>query len=207
MSQELVELGLAEAVNLVRSGQVSLAEIVEDYIGQIERQDKRIKAYLTYNFGPALNRARQIDSRSEKGKLAGAVIAVKDNIVTKGLRTTCGSKILENFVPPYNATVIERLEAEDAIIIGKTNLDEFAMGSSTENSAFSRPEIPGMWKESLAAAAAGQRQPWQPEKQRPLLAQRQVALSGNRRPFAGWLASSRLMGGFHVMVWWLLLPL
>lgn len=136
MNQELVELGLAEAVNLVRSGQVSLAEIVEDYIGQIERQDKRIKAYLTYNFGPALNRARQIDSRSEKGKLAGAVIAIKDNIVTKGLRTTCGSKILENFVPPYNATVIERLEAEDAIIIGKTNLDEFAMGSSTENSAF-----------------------------------------------------------------------
>jgi len=136
MSQKLVEPALVEAVNLVRSGQVSLVEIVEDYIEHIERQDKRIKAYLTYNFDPALARARQIDSRSEKGKLAGAVIAVKDNIVTRGLRTTCGSKILENFIPPYNATVIERLEAEDAIIIGKTNLDEFAMGSSTENSAF-----------------------------------------------------------------------
>ncbi len=127
---------MTEAVNLVKSGQVRLVEIVEDYLNQIDRVDKKVKAYLTCNFDAALARARQIDSKPEKGKLAGAVLAVKDNIVTRGLRTTCGSKILENFIPPYNATVIERLEAEDAIIIGKTNLDEFAMGGSTENSAF-----------------------------------------------------------------------
>lgn len=131
-----VELGLREAVDLVRSGQVKATEIVESYLRQIESTDPGIKAYLTLASDRALSRAREIDGRREKGRLAGAVVAIKDNIVTRGLRTTCGSRILENFVPPYDATVVESLEAEDAIIIGKTNLDEFAMGSSTENSAF-----------------------------------------------------------------------
>lgn len=131
-----VELGLREAVDLVRSGQVKAEEIVKSYLGQIESTDPEIKAYLTLASERALSRAREIDGKKEKGRLAGAVVAIKDNIITRGLRTTCGSRILENFVPPYDATVVERLEAEDAIIIGKTNLDEFAMGSSTENSAF-----------------------------------------------------------------------
>jgi len=131
-----LELGLKEAVELVRSGQLKAGEIVESYINHIESADREIKAYLTTAFDRALDRAREIDSRKEKGRLAGAVVAIKDNIVTRGIRTTCGSRILENFVPPYDATVVERLEAEDAIIIGMTNMDEFAMGSSTENSAF-----------------------------------------------------------------------
>ena len=155
------ELGLREAVGLVRQGQLKAAEIVESYIGHIESTDREIRAYLTPTFDRALARAREIDGRKEKGRLAGAVVAVKDNIVTRGIRTTCGSRILENFVPPYDATVVERLEAEDAIIIGKTNLDEFAMGSSTENSAFfptrnpwDQERVPGGSSGGSAAAVA-----------------------------------------------------
>ncbi len=131
-----LELSLVEAVNLVRTGQVKAEEILQAYIHRIEEVDGEIRAFITTVFDRALERARDIDSRKEKGRLAGAVVAVKDNIVTRGVRTTCASRILENFVPPYSATVVERLEAEDAIVVGKTNLDEFAMGSSTENSAF-----------------------------------------------------------------------
>ncbi|MGB9837041.1 MAG: Asp-tRNA(Asn)/Glu-tRNA(Gln) amidotransferase subunit GatA [Candidatus Saccharicenans sp.] len=132
----LLQLNLTEAVELVKKGEILAEEIVLAYIRHIETVDPRLKAYLTYNFDRALEKAKEIDRKPVKGKLAGAVVAVKDNIVTKGIRTTCASRVLENFIPPYNATVVERLEAEDAIIIGKTNLDEFAMGSSTENSAF-----------------------------------------------------------------------
>ncbi len=132
----LVELGLKESVDLVQKGQLKAEEIVEAHIKHIEDVDSEIKAFLTFCFEQARERAHRIDLKKEKGRLSGAVIAVKDNIVTRGIRTTCGSRILENFIPPYSATVVERLEAEDAIIIGKTNLDEFAMGSSTENSAF-----------------------------------------------------------------------
>jgi len=132
----IVGLGLAEAVGLVKKGQLKAEEIVGAHIRQIELEDQKIKAFLTCSFDRALARAREIDEKREKGKLAGAVIAIKDNIITKGIRTTCGSRILDNFIPPYSATVVEKLEAEDAIVIGKTNLDEFAMGSSTENSAF-----------------------------------------------------------------------
>ncbi|MBC7362555.1 MAG: Asp-tRNA(Asn)/Glu-tRNA(Gln) amidotransferase subunit GatA [Candidatus Aminicenantes bacterium] len=158
---KLIEFGLVEILSLVRKGEVRVVEIVEDYIARIEQEDQKIKAYLTYAFDKALARAREIDSKKEKGKLAGAIIAIKDNIVTKGIRTTCASRILENFIPPYNATVIDRLEAEDAIIIGKTNLDEFAMGSSTENSAFfptrnpwDTERVPGGSSGGSAAAVA-----------------------------------------------------
>jgi len=164
MPQKLHELGLNEAINLVRSGEVRLVEVVKDYIDWIEKIDKEVKAYLTCNFESALIRAREIDSKSQKGRLAGAVVALKDNIVTKGVRTTCGSRILEHFIPPYNAAVVEKLEDEDAIIIGKTNLDEFAMGSSTENSAFFTTRNPwdlsrvpgGSSGGSAAAVAAGE---------------------------------------------------
>lgn len=102
--------------------------------------DEKINAFITPNFERALERAREIDRRISRGegvgRLAGVAIAVKDNICTLNLRTTCASRMLENFIPPYDATVVERLKREDAIIIGKTNMDEFAMGSTTETSYF-----------------------------------------------------------------------
>ncbi|MDH7493331.1 MAG: Asp-tRNA(Asn)/Glu-tRNA(Gln) amidotransferase subunit GatA [Candidatus Saccharicenans sp.] len=156
-----IELDLTEAADLVRKGQVRAEEIVTSFISHIEAVDREIGAYLTPALDRALSRAREVDSKKDKGRLAGAVVAIKDNIVTRGIRTTCGSRILENFIPPCDATVIERLEAEDAIIIGKTNLDEFAMGSSTENSAFfptrnpwDRERVPGGSSGGSAAAVA-----------------------------------------------------
>ncbi len=139
--------------------------VVEKLFGEIEHKDAKIKAYLTLNKDTALERAKEIDLKIKKGeavgKLAGVPIAIKDNLCTKGLKTTCASKILENFVPPYDAHVIERLIEEDAIIIGKTNMDEFAMGSSTENSRFQitcnpwdPKRIPGGSSGGSAAAVA-----------------------------------------------------
>ncbi|MEK7241850.1 MAG: Asp-tRNA(Asn)/Glu-tRNA(Gln) amidotransferase subunit GatA, partial [Planctomycetota bacterium] len=99
-----------------------------------------VRAYLLLDREGAVRKAQELDVRPKKGAglglLAGIPIAIKDNMCTSGLKTTCASRMLENFIPPYDAHVVERLEEADAIIIGKTNLDEFAMGSSTENSAF-----------------------------------------------------------------------
>lgn len=128
----------------LRSGAASCESITTEYLGTAER-GRRYNAFLSVFAEKALARAREIDRRLESGTagpLAGMVVAVKDVISMKGERVTCGSKILEHFVAPYDATVIERLTAADAVIIGKTNMDEFAMGSSTENSAFGRTKLP-----------------------------------------------------------------
>ncbi|MCG0239104.1 MAG: Asp-tRNA(Asn)/Glu-tRNA(Gln) amidotransferase subunit GatA [Firmicutes bacterium] len=126
---------------LFLAGELSAEEIVEAYLERIQAVDGQVGAYLTVTAAEARERARKLDARRKAGDtalgpLAGVPVAIKDNICTQGIRTTCASRILENFVPPYDATVVSRLQAAGAIIIGKTNLDEFAMGSSTENSAF-----------------------------------------------------------------------
>lgn len=134
-----LSLNAYEIVAQVRSGSLSAQEYMSKVHDQIMRVESKVHAYITLNES-AIDEAaaidRQIRQGGRVGRLAGVAIAVKDNICTRGLRTTCASKMLENFVPPYNATVIERLQHEGAVIIGKTNLDEFAMGSSTEFSAF-----------------------------------------------------------------------
>jgi len=120
--------------------EISAKEVVEELLEWINLKDSSVKAYLHLDENSALSKAEEIDKKlrdgNKVGLLAGIPIAVKDNICTSGMRTTCASKILENFIPPYDAFVVKRIREEDAIIIGKTNLDEFAMGSSTENSAF-----------------------------------------------------------------------
>jgi len=118
----------------------SAVEITQDYLDRIAALEPKLHSYLTVTADQALAQARQVDAKiaagDELGMLAGIPLAIKDNMCTKGIRTTCASKVLENFVPPYESTVTQKLMEAGAIALGKTNLDEFAMGSSTENSAY-----------------------------------------------------------------------
>ena len=149
----------------LKKGNISAKELVQGYISRIEKIDNSINSYLALNFKQALTQAEKIDERRCAGEdlppLAGVPFAIKDNLCTKGLRTTCSSRMLENFVPPYESTVTNKLWNAGAILLGKTNLDEFAMGSSTENSAFgatSNPwdisRVPGGSSGGSAAAVA-----------------------------------------------------
>ncbi|MDQ7037600.1 MAG: Asp-tRNA(Asn)/Glu-tRNA(Gln) amidotransferase subunit GatA [Aquificota bacterium] len=128
--------GASEIARLISKGEIKPSEIMESFLRRFEETEEKVRAYITQNFEKAVEEAKKLDGKKPEGKLFGVPVAVKDNIVTKGIRTTCASKILENFIPPYDATVITRLKAEGALIVGKTNMDEFAMGSSTEYSAF-----------------------------------------------------------------------
>ncbi len=131
---------------MVLAKKASATDVVKDTFKRIDSVEPKIKAYLTLCEETALTQAGKIDERIRKGEkagqLAGIPIAIKDNICTQGIKTTCASKILGNFIPPYDAYVIKRIKEEDGIIIGKTNLDEFAMGSSCENSAFNPTHNP-----------------------------------------------------------------
>lgn len=129
---ELFRLSISEAKALLDRKEINPRELLDSVLLRIDSVEPKIKAYISVLKEEAYKR---IDSLPD-GALRGIPIAIKDNICTKGIKTTCASKILENFIPPYASTITERLLRAGAIIIGKTNLDEFAMGSSTENSAF-----------------------------------------------------------------------
>lgn len=120
--------------------EISSEELVSEIFRRIEAVDEKIRAYITLTRDQAMARAREVDRKvrdgEEIGFLAGIPVALKDNLCTEGVRTTCASKILYNFIPPYSATVVKKLDRAGAVIVGKTNMDEFAMGSSNENSAF-----------------------------------------------------------------------
>ena len=137
---ELHYLTATELSGMLKQKKISSAELVKDTFSRIEKVEDKVKAYITLCKEDALEKAAQVDKKiannEELPLLAGIPIGVKDNICTKGIKTTCASKMLENFVPPYNATVIEKINDNHMIITGKLNLDEFAMGSSCENSAF-----------------------------------------------------------------------
>ncbi|HSB42423.1 MAG TPA: Asp-tRNA(Asn)/Glu-tRNA(Gln) amidotransferase subunit GatA [Methylomirabilota bacterium] len=123
-----------------RSGSATPGRVVGEYLDRIERVDPQVRAFLTVTRDEALRVAAEADARfkagTPRGPLDGVPVALKDVLCTRGVPTTCGSKILEGFVPPYDATVVARLRAAGAVLLGKLNMDEFAMGSSTEHSAF-----------------------------------------------------------------------
>ena len=119
---------------------ISAVELATDVLNHIDETEKNIEAYITITRDEALKAAKSVDEKIARGDkigvLTGIPCAIKDNICTKGIKTTCASKILENFVPPYNATVIDKLNTINPVVVGKANMDEFAMGGSTENSGF-----------------------------------------------------------------------
>src|SRR5262245_33675863 len=121
----------------LESHNVSSAELTRAYLDQIQKHDGKVKAFLLVDPDAALVRAKEIDDRRAAGKpvgkLGGLPVAIKDVICTQGVKTTCASKVLQDFVPPYDATVVKKLKAADAVLIGKTNMDEFAMGGSTRS--------------------------------------------------------------------------
>ncbi len=166
--RRLNERSAHELIGGIKAGEITARQVTEAVFERIQEHDSNINAYITLNEPGALQKADEIDRRIAAGKplgcLAGIPVALKDLLCTRGLRTTCASRILDTFIPPYDATAVARLRQSDAILIGKLNMDEFAMGSSNENSAYGPARNPhdpervtgGSSGGSAAAVAAGE---------------------------------------------------
>lgn len=143
---ELYSKTLSEIAKDIKDKKVTIKEVLDSVYKRIEDVEPKVGAYITLTKNEAYKKAEELQEKLDKGEdigiLGGVPIAIKDNICTKNVKTTCASKMLENFEPIYNATVIEKLEDAGAIMIGKTNMDEFAMGSSTETSYFKKTANP-----------------------------------------------------------------
>ena len=168
---ELYEYTVHELAEKLEKGEVTSVEITKSYFDRIKEIDPKVKAYVSTMEEEAMAKAKEIDDKRKAGeavsKYAGIPIGIKDNMCITGTKTTCSSKMLENFVAPYNATVIEKLNKEDLVYLGKLNMDEFAMGGSTERSAFFKTcnpwdldRVPGGSSGGSAAAVAADMAPW-----------------------------------------------
>lgn len=171
--KNILELTAYELREAYEKKELTVPEVTKAYLDNIKEKDSDIKAYITFCEDEAMKKAEEVQAKFDSliagqaksediAPLAGIPIAIKDNICTLGVKTTCASKMLENFIPPYNATVMEKINSQDAIVLGKVNMDEFAMGSSTENSAIAITKnphnlnkVPGGSSGGSAAAVGG----------------------------------------------------
>ena len=163
---ELYKLSAHQLHKMLKAGEVSATEICRDVFSRIKEVEEKVQAYITLTEHIALRKAKEVDEKIAGGEeiapLSGIPVAIKDNMCVKGIRTTCSSKILSNYNPVYTSTAVKKVLEQDIILTGKTNLDEFAMGSSTENSAFQVTHnpwklgtVPGGSSGGSAAAVAG----------------------------------------------------
>ena len=168
---EITSLTVHELQEKLAKKEIGVTEITKAYIDRINEKEKDVKAFVTTTCDEAMEEAKKIDAKRENGdnvsNLAGIPIGIKDNLCTKGVKTTCSSRMLENFIAPYNATVVEKLNNENIISLGKLNMDEFAMGASTEYSYFKKTcnpwnlsRVPGGSSGGSAAAVAANLVPW-----------------------------------------------
>ena len=168
---ELYELTVHELRDKLAKKEITAEDITKSYIKRIEEKEPDVKAFVNTTLEEALKNAQEVDKKIAQGEsvseLAGIPIGIKDNICTKGVKTTCSSRMLENFVSPYDATVMEKINNEDLVMLGKLNMDEFAMGASTEYSyakKTSNPwdlnKVPGGSSGGSAAAVAADLVPW-----------------------------------------------
>ncbi len=168
---EITKLTVHELQEKLKKKELTIEEITKAYSKNIEEREKDVQAFITPLTNEAVEKAKEIQEKVEKGEitspLAGIPIGIKDNICTKGIKTTCASKMLENFISPYNATVMEKINAENMINLGKLNMDEFAMGAATEYSYFHTTKnpwnlntVPGGSSGGSSAAVAANLVPW-----------------------------------------------
>ena len=164
---DITELTVHELVKKLDNNEVTSKQIVDAYTNRINEKEKDVKAFVTLTTDDAIKQAEAIDKNGRNNELAGIPIGIKDNLCTKNVKITCASKMLENFVSPYDATVIEKINECEMINLGKLNMDEFAMGSSTENSAmqithnpWNLNKVPGGSSGGSAAAVAANMVPW-----------------------------------------------
>ena len=155
----LLSLSALQLSERLRKKEIKVSEALDCVFAAIDEREKDLNCYITIDREGACRQAKKVQERIDRGLdvgvLTGVPVAVKDNICTKGLRTTCASRMLEDFIPPYDATVVEKLRAEGCIIIGKTNMDEFAFGQSTETSYFGRTKNPLDEKRSPGGSSGG----------------------------------------------------